>query len=61
MTKAQKKAFKKLKSIEKKKFIKLIIYQQRFFGNFKQWEKIYQKKCDKENINFYKTFTSNES
>tara|TARA_A100001234_G_scaffold125364_1_gene109929 strand:- start:68 stop:244 length:177 start_codon:yes stop_codon:yes gene_type:complete len=53
MTKNQKKLFKKLKSnYKKKKFINLIYNQQKAFGKFKQWEKIYQKKCDKKDINF---------
>ena len=53
MTKNQKKLFKKLKSnYNKKKFINLIYNQQKAFGKFKQWEKIYQKKCDKKDINF---------
>ena len=54
MTRSQKKAFKKLNSTEKKKFVKLIIDQQKFLGNFKNWEKRYQKKCYKKNINFTK-------
>ncbi len=55
MTKHQKKLFKKLKSSEnKKKFIKLIYNQQKIFGKFKHWEKIYQKKCNKKGINFKK-------
>jgi predicted Fe-S protein YdhL (DUF1289 family) len=53
MTKNQKKLFKKLKSnYNKKKFINLIYNQQKAFGKFKHWEKIYQKKCDKKNVNF---------
>ena len=47
------KLFKKLKSnYNKKKFISLIYNQQKAFGKFKHWEKIYQKKCDKKDINF---------
>ena len=49
MTKNQKKLFKKLKSnYNKKKFINLIYNQQKAFGKFKHWEKIYQKNVIKK-------------
>ena len=55
MTKHQKKLFKKLKSNDnKKQFIKLIYNQQKVFGRYKHWEKIYKNKCDKKDINFKK-------
>ena len=55
MTKSQKRIYKKLKNLEKKKkYIKLILKQQKDLGKFKHWEKIYQKKCEKKNISFKK-------
>ena len=53
MTKSQKRIYKKLKNLEKKKkYIKLILKQQKDLGKFKHWEKIYQKKMSKEKYKF---------
>ena len=51
MTKLQKNTFKKISSSSKKKvFLKLIIDQQNFLGRFKNWGKVYEKKCTKKGL-----------
>lgn len=51
MTKPQKSIFKSLeKNAQRTAFVELVMAQQAVMGKFSHWEKAYEKKCRKKNI-----------
>ena len=51
MTKAQKSAFKALKTdTHREAFVELVVAQQAVMGRYAHWEKAFDKKCRKKNV-----------
>ena len=51
MTKAQKSAFKALKTgAQREAFVELVVAQQAVLGRYAHWEKAYEKKCRKKKV-----------
>lgn len=53
MTKAQKKAFKKLEGAEQRRaFIRDLVAQQAELGKYRHWEAAYRRKCEKKGLDW---------
>jgi len=51
MTKAQKSAFKALKTdTHREAFVELVVAQQAIMGRYLHWEKAFEKKCRKKKV-----------